>query len=249
MKILKWIGIIILFIIALLVIIGVMENESLPAGGQSGQEADKMAVKMENALGKKHWHDIQYVQWSFMGIHHFLWDKHRNLVRVKTGEQTVYIKPGSENGLAFNGTEKMQGEAAKDALKDAEKFFNNDMFWLVAPFKTFDEGATRQIVSYEGEDRLLVSYSSGGTTPGDSYLWKLAEDGTPESYKMWTQILPIGGLETSWENYHTFGNGVRIAHLHKGSGPISIVISDVATGYNYEEMNCEKDPFKILIEQ
>ena len=56
----------------------------------------------------------------------------------------------------------------------AYSFFCNDSFWMIAPFKAFDEGVTRTIVmSKEGNQNLLVSYASGGVTPGDSYLWIL----------------------------------------------------------------------------
>ncbi len=144
--------------------------------------------------------------------------------------------------------EKVPEARKMDLLKSANDFFNNDMYWLIAPFKTFDEGVTREVLDYKGEKRLLVTYSSGGSTPGDSYLWKLSEDGTPESYKMWTQIIPIGGVEFSWESYYTLGNGIKVAHFHDGPGPLDITVSDVKAGYNLEEMNCEKEPFRILVE-
>ncbi len=249
MKILKRLVLVVLILIAIIVIAGIVANESLPTGGKSGEEADKMALKMEKALGKEHWHDIQYVQWTFVGMHHFLWDKHRNMVRVKWGQNTVYITPGKSKGAAFIETERVSKELEGVLIKSAIDFFNNDMFWLIAPYKTFDDGVSREVVDYEGDKRLLVTYSSGGSTPGDSYLWKLEADGTPESYKMWVQIIPIGGLELSWERYYTLGNGVRVSHFHEGVGPLDLVISDVKVGYGYEEMNCEKDPFKILIEE
>ena len=93
MKILKRLGIGVLILIAILVIIGLMSNESLPTTGLKGEEADKMALKMENSLGKEHWHDIQYLQWTFAGVHHYLWDKHRNLVRVKSVSYTHLTLP------------------------------------------------------------------------------------------------------------------------------------------------------------
>jgi len=247
MKILKWLLILMVGVIAVLSITVIALNESLPEGGTAGDKADKLAEKMEKALGKEHWHDIQYVQWSFMGVHHFLWDKHRNMARVKWDDRTVYIKPNTNEGMAFIDGSRVASDKEAKFIKTANDYFNNDMFWLVAPFKTFDEGVERRVINYEGEDRLLVTYNSGGSTPGDSYLWKLASDGTPLSYKMWTDIIPIGGVETSWDQYFTFGNGVKISHFHEGLGPLNIVVSDVSTGYNKEDVNCEKDPFKILI--
>lgn len=249
MKVLKRLVLLVIILITLIIIAGIIANESLPTVGESGEEADKMALKMEKALGKEHWYDIQYIQWTFAGIHHFLWDKHRNMVRVKWGHNTVYIVPGASKGAAFIETERVDKEGEGVLMKSAIDLFNNDMFWLIAPYKTFDDGVTREVVDYEGEKRLLVTYSSGGSTPGDSYLWKLAEDGTPESCKMWVQVIPIGGLEFSWERYYTLGNGVKLSHFHEGIGPLDLVISGVKVGYDYEELNCEKDPFKILIEE
>ena len=247
MKLLKWIGIFVGLLLFALIIFGIMANESLPEKGVTGLEADNMARKMETSLGKEHWEEIQYIQWTFAGQHHFLWDKHRNLVRIQWDNHTVFLSPRTENGLAFSDGVKHSGEEAASMIKTAEGYFNNDMFWLVAPFKTFDPGVTRSIVDYEGENRLLVTYASGGTTPGDSYLWKLDESGKPVSYKMWTKIIPIGGVETSWENWHTLGNGVEISHFHKGIGPLNLIISNVSVGYNMTDMACEKDPFKALL--
>ena len=170
MKILKRLVLVVMILIAIIVIVGIVANESLPTGGKSGEEADKMALKMEKALGKEHWHDIQYVQWTFVGMHHFLWDKHRNMVRVKWGQNTVYITPGKSKGAAFIETERVSKELEGVLIKSAIDFFNNDMFWLIAPYKTFDDGVSREVVDYEGDKRLLVTYSSGGSTPGDSYL-------------------------------------------------------------------------------
>ncbi len=249
MKVLKRFSILIITLLVILFVIGWMAHESLPKGGKEGEEADKMALKMENALEKGHWHDIQYIQWSFKGVHHFLWDKHRNMVRVKWEDYTIYTQPGTVKGIAFKGMDRLEEESAEELIKKANDYFNNDMFWLVAPFKSFDDGVKREVVSYDGENRLLVTYGSGGSTPGDSYLWKLEEDGTPESYKMWTQIIPIGGVEATWEDYHTLGNGIKISHFHKLAGLMDLCISNVKAGYSFEEMNCEKDPFKVIIEE
>ena len=35
-----------------------------------------------------------------------------------------------------------------DFIKTATDYFNNDSFWLVAPFKVYDNGVKRSIVKY-----------------------------------------------------------------------------------------------------
>ena len=62
---------------------------------------------------------------------------------------------------------------------------------------------------------LLVTYISGGTTPGDSYLWHLDESGNPSSFQMWVSILPIKGLEASWQGWITTESGAKFPTFHK----------------------------------
>jgi len=38
--------------------------------------------KMMAAVGKTAWDSTRWVQWSFAGKHHYLWDKNRNLVKI-----------------------------------------------------------------------------------------------------------------------------------------------------------------------
>ena len=51
-------------------------------------------------------------------------------------------------------------------IRSAEAKFNNDTFWLVAPYKVFDVGVERRLVRVnDNENALLVTYTSGGSTP------------------------------------------------------------------------------------
>jgi hypothetical protein len=61
----------------------------------------------------------------------------------------------------------------------------------------------------------LVTYTSGGTTPGDSYLWQFDDNGKPISYQMWVDILPINGLEATWENWIVTESGAQLPTFHK----------------------------------
>jgi hypothetical protein len=96
----------------------------------------------------------------------------------------------------------------------ARDFFNNDSFWLIAPYKIFDPGTERRIVSYKNREALLVTYTSGGTTPGDSYLWILNENYLPTSYKMWTSIIPVGGVAATWSDWEKTASGILLPKKH-----------------------------------
>ncbi len=95
--------------------------------------------------------------------------------------------------------------------------FNNDLFWVGGTLTRFlIFGTERSVVPLEnGSEALLVTYKSGGTTPGDSYLWHLDASGKPESFQMWVDILPIGGLETSWTDWTTTASGANLPTFHK----------------------------------
>jgi hypothetical protein len=71
------------------------------------------------------------------------------------------------------------------------------------------------VTTENGKDALLITYASGGTTPGDSYLWHLDDNGKPKSFQMWVKILPIGGLEASWEQWITTESSAVLPTFHK----------------------------------
>jgi hypothetical protein len=84
--------------------------------------------------------------------------------------------------------------------------------------KSFDPGTTREVVVEEdGREALLVHYSSGGVTPGDSYLWELNADGLPVAWRMWVNIIPVGGLRFTWEDWEGGTNSPKIAQEHVGA--------------------------------
>lgn len=56
---------------------------------------------------------------------------------------------------------------------------------MVAPYKVFDKGVERTLIKTKNnKDVLLVTYTSGGSTPGDSYLWLLDDNEKPNAFKI-----------------------------------------------------------------
>ncbi len=220
-------------------------NEKMPVG-ENPSKADELAKKMQTALNKTAWDSTNVVNWGYKGGHAFVWDKKNEMVQITWGENKVLLNLKEWNkGKAFkNGKEITDAEL--DVLRGkAWKFFCNDSFWLIAPFKVFDEGTTRNIVKIGDSEALLVKYASGGITPGDSYLWFLDESGVPKKYKMWVKIIPIGGVEATWDKWITTKTGVKIATEHK-LGPITIVINDLKTGYSLAEIGVNADLFDVI---
>ena len=212
-------GVIVFFTLPSLLFFGFIYlkyNEDLPTGIE-GPKADLLAKRMLKVLNKEAYLKTDYLEWTFKNIHHYKWNKTDKTCEVSWDEITVILDlENKEHSKVFAGQQEYNGVEKQDYINKAETYFNNDSFWLVAPYKVFDPGTERRLVTTEdGKEALLVTYTSGGTTPGDSYLWHFDETGKPKSYQMWVDILPIGGLEATWENWITTKSGAEFPTFHK----------------------------------
>ncbi len=218
-------------------------NESEPVGTNS-KDADIVAEKMMAAVNKAAWDTTGVIQWTFKGMHTFLWDKKRHLVKVTWGENEVLLNPNEISGIAFQNGRKLNEAEGDKLVKEAWKHFCNDGFWLNAVVKAFDPGTTRSLVDLpNGKKGLKVSYASGGVTPGDTYLWILDENYRPTSYKMWVKIIPVGGMEFTWEKWETLSTGALISTFHH-SGVLDLDISNLKAAADLKDFGLEEDPFK-----
>jgi len=246
MRILKWIlGIIGVLLLGLFIFVKVA-SESMPEG-TTGVEADALANKVLAAIDKPAWDTTGVIQWTFPGGHDFLWDRTRNLVKVNWKGHEVLLNPDEISGKAWKDGTEVTGDAGDKLVKEAWGYFCNDSFWLNAPAKVFDPGTERRVVTLEdGSKALLITYVSGGVTPGDSYLWMLDSNGLPTSYKMWVSIIPIGGLEFTWEDYTTLPTGAKIAKTHK-SKVLGIDITNIKATKDMVSFGLAKDPFQPIL--
>jgi hypothetical protein len=246
MKILKYLFYFVAFIAIIFMGFYLVHNEKLPVGTNPAK-ADSLANKMMAKLNKPAWDSTAIIQWSFKDVHDFVWDKKNGLVQVKWDKNEVLLNLNDwPKGKAF-----IDGKAITDAQLDvlrgkAYSYFCNDSFWMIAPFKAMDEGVSRKIVlSKEGNQNLLVSYASGGVTPGDSYLWILDENAQPIGFKMWVKIIPIGGVYATWSKWIQSKTGVSLATDHQ-LGPLNLGMTNVATGQNLADLNLKIDLFKAI---
>ncbi|MFL0120432.1 hypothetical protein V2611_01385 [Tenacibaculum maritimum] len=211
-KLVKIVGILLLLLIVIGAIFYTRNNDDLPKGKQ-GAKADKLAHKMLNALNYEAYKNTRFLEWSFRGKRFYKWDKKEHVVTVSWENTKVILNTKEPNKTKiFENGALVKNEAV---LKKATDYFNNDSFWLVAPYKVFENGIERRLVNYQNKEALLVTYTSGGSTPGDSYLWILNEKGLPISYKMWVSIIPIGGTEASWSDWVTTQSGALLPFKHE----------------------------------
>lgn len=202
-KILKFLIWTVLIVMGLLIATYFVLNKPLPKG-TVGDKAEDLADKMLTTLNKEAFDSLKYISFTFKGLHQHKWNLEANTVTVSWDSLDVFVNLNRPTD-------------SYDLIEyQAYEYFINDSFWLVAPFKVRDAGVIRSTVDVEDGEGLLVSYTSGGVTPGDSYLWILDEDGFPKAWKLWTSIVPIGGVSFSWEDWETHQN-TWICTRHKSA--------------------------------
>lgn len=246
MRILKWVIGIVLFLALALFIFIKASSESMPTG-TTGPAADALANKVLTAINKPAWDNTGVVQWTFAGAHDFLWDKQRNLVKVNWDDNEALVVLDETTGKAWKNGKEVTGDEGDKIVKAAWAHFCNDSFWLNAPAKVFDPGTQRSIVDLpDGKKGLMITYQSGGVTPGDSYLWILDENGLPTSYKMWVSIIPVGGMEFSWDDWTTLPTGAKVATNHT-SKVLDIPITNLKAATDLTAFGLSTDPFQPIL--
>jgi hypothetical protein len=207
-----------LLLVLALVVVGVITYLYLDKPkpiGTSGLEAEKLTDKILESINKAAYDSISYISFTFQDEHHYEWNKSSHTVTVKWDEFEVYLNlsrlPSSYNLLELK----------------AYEYFINDSFWLVAPYKLRDEGVIRSTVQLKEGKGLRVEYTSGGVTPGDTYLWIIDENGFPKAWKIWTSNVPIGGVEFTWDGWVNM-SGAWFATVHE-SKLIDVTISNLKT--------------------
>ena len=203
-----------------------MYNDDIPQG-ESGKSADELACKMLEAIKHEQFQNAKEIHWTFRGVNRYEWKLQQNKVEVFWEDNRVSLRTNSPNqSVATLNQQVLNGEERKEAISYATKNFNNDSFWLIAPHKVFDKGTKRELVEEDGQQKLLVTYTSGGSTPGDSYLWELDEDYKPIAMKMWVSIIPLDAVEATWTDWQMTAGGFPLPTKRSVFG-IEIPITDV----------------------
>ncbi len=219
-------------------------NDKRPIGIKGGK-AEALAQKMMQAVNKSAWDTTHFVSWTSRGGNSLVWDKTRNFVQVEWKNNKVLLDAQQQTGKAWtNQTEITDPAAARKLIQSAYKSFINDAFWLNPIAKFYDDGVERSIVTLaDGSEGLLVSYTTGGVTPGDAYLWLSDANGVPTTWQLWVKVLPIGGLAFSWEDWLTLPTGAKVSTLHKTNWGMAIPQLNVKAAQNLEGLGVKTDLF------
>jgi hypothetical protein len=211
--------------------------------GAHGPEAELLAKELLRSVNASAWKETGAVRFTFAN-HQHLWDRRRNYDRVEWGKHKVLLRIDDRTGRAWENGVEVNGERPSKLVQDAYAQWVNDSFWLNPVVKIFDRGVARSIVRDGNGTHLLVEYTSGGLTPGDAYLWSPDANGLPPTaWRIWAQILPIGGLSATWEGWIQLSTGAKVSTLHR-IGPFSLEIKDVAGASSLSKLlNGAPDPF------
>ncbi len=226
-------------------------HKSLPQG-RTGPEAEQLTQKMLRAIGHKGWTETGAIRWRFWGQHHHLWDRKRWFARISWGQgkdevvATLSLLEPTK-GVVSRGGIEIAGTERDNILRSAYAIWCNDSYWLNPMEKVLDKSVTRRIVEQAGKKRLLVTFSSGGVTPGDSYLYDLDETGLPKRWWMWVSVIPVGGVEVSFDKWQTLATGAKVSTFHQM--PVgSISIDQIHAAKDLKTL-VGNDPFEKLVKR
>ena len=209
-------------------------------------DADALARRMLAAVNADAWARTGAVRWTFFNGDRHLWDRARGFERFEHGDERVLLDLATRRGAAWRGARARTGRRRAAARDTTGRRWINDSFWLNPTVKAFDDGVTRAVArGPDGRDALLLRYHSGGVTPGDSYLWMFDASGRPRAWRMWVSVLPIGGLEASWEGWTRLSTGALVATIHQ-LGPKRMEIREVAGAETLAALVAGPDPFAAL---
>lgn len=215
-----------------------------------GPEADALARSMQAAVGHEAWEETEVVRFTFRGSHAHVWDRARGFALVAWEEDgpgdlvEVRMRLADRRAVVHRAGEEVAAPESGTWIEKAWSLWCNDTFWLNPIAKLFDAGTERGLVELDdGRRGLLVTYTTGGVTPGDAYLWILGQDDRPVAWRMWTRILPIPGIETSWEGWTELSSGAVVATRHRT--PLGVLELDVET----DTSRPEEDRFAPLVER
>lgn len=207
-------------------------NEPLP-NAKYDDSTQLMVDTIKSFINYEHFSKTDYVSWTFKKRHHFKWYKNKSICVVYWKNIKVKLDLNNQkNSLVYINENLIDNSESKTYIKKAIKLFNNDSFWLVAPFKIEDEGTVLKTTVIDNKKALMVTYTKGGTTPGDTYVWLFDEKGNPKSFKMWVDLIPIGGLEASWNDWILTDSKIKLPTVHK-IGPLELQIDQIVTKVSY----------------
>ncbi len=198
------------------------------------QIADQVMMAMG---GRKAWDDTRIIAWNFLGKRHLIWNKHSGDVRITSPvDSTIYLVN------IFDGTGRVKvGESVvtdpeqkNDLLKKAKRYWINDSYWLVMPFKLKDSGVTLKYLR-EGKTEigapahvLELTFDNVGVTPNNRYeIWVDQSDHLVKQWAFYRERhLKEPRYVRPWDHYREYNKILLSADRSDKYGPSHVVVLD-----------------------
>lgn len=181
---------------------------------------------MSELGGKQRWDATRGLRWSFGSMlgdsvrssRRHAWDRQTGQHRVegvnRMGQHFVIIHTVGDttSGMAW-----MDGQRIEDAdslhklVKRGEALWINDSYWFLMPYKLRDPGVTLEMAgdtTLDGStyDRLALSFTNVGLTPGDHYwVWVNRANRRVERWEMVLQGDSPPPESYTWEGWQEHG--------------------------------------------
>lgn len=194
-----------------------------PAPTARDVNADRVADAVLARLGgAEAWSRTRYLTWSFFGARRHLWDRATGLLRIEgedraEGPFVVLMNVHTRTGeVSFGGVRAVDPETHRTWSDRGYRWFINDSYWLLMPYKLRDPGVRLRFMGegrFDGTDRLAdileLTFDGVGVTPQNRYLvyvdrasrlvvrwdfFRTATDESPAFSLPWTGWRRIGGI-------------------------------------------------------
>lgn len=196
-------------LLALLSSVATAEEDSAftrQATAKEKAEGIKLAKSIVDEMGgMKAYNDIKVLSFDFvvtapdgkvmMERKHY-WDKHAGISHVvgKKGDAKLkaIIKLNEKTGdFWLDGKAVTDDKTKKELFGLAFSWWTNDSFWLVSPYKFFDQGVN--LAAIDGQ--LRTTFEGVGLTPGDAYLYQLNDKNKIKGWKFKLQSNNLGDFQ------------------------------------------------------
>lgn len=198
-------------------------EENPPAEGFDIQGSDPQAIKIADDVmgamgGRRNWDNTRYLTWNFFGSRRHVWDKWTGDVRIEglRDSTVVLMNINTMEGRVMKaGEEVIHPDSLQTYLEKGKRWWINDSYWLVMPFKLKDSGVTlsylREDTTLNGKDAYVLglNFEAVGVTPDNRYevyvdvdsrlvtqwaYFREADQLEPNFVMPWLDYKPYGGI-------------------------------------------------------
>ncbi|GAA4233389.1 hypothetical protein GCM10022291_10250 [Postechiella marina] len=200
----------------------------------NSKKATTIANNVVKAMGGiENYNNTHFIKWDF-GKRILFWDKWTGDVRVENPKenQVIIVNINTLKGKAFeNGQLIEDPKKTKKLLNKAKKWWINDSYWLVMPWKLQDPGVTLKYIKTDKlangitADILQLTFQDVGVTPNNKY-W-IYVDQKDQLIKQWDFFKNFNDEKPSfskpWDNYQKAGH-ILLSYNRSDFGPKNVVV-------------------------